>query len=252
MRFDKYSGCGNDFIIIDNRNGACESCDVALICNRKEGVGADGVIFIEDSSNGDITMRIFNPDGGEAEMCGNGLRCCVDYCYRKGLCDSQCVIETAAGLLEAEWREGSVICTMPSPSTLRIVEVEGKTFSYLNTGVPHAITFVDEIDTFNLNHWGPIVRHSPLFAPNGTNVSIAAMTGPQSLQLRTYERGVEGETESCGTAATAAAIATGAPSPVEVTTLNGATLTITFSNDRSHCTMSGPATRIYQGEFLLC
>ena len=194
--------------------------------------------------------RIFNPDGGEAEMCGNGLRCCVDYCYRKGLCNSHCIVETTAGLLEAEWSEESIVCTMPRPSTLHIVEIEGKTFNCLNTGVPHAVTFVDDIHTFDLNHWGPIVRHSPLFAPNGSNVSVATMRGPQALQLRTYERGVEGETESCGTAATAAAIAAGTPSPVEVTTLNGTTLTIAFSDDRSHYTMSGPVARIYQGELL--
>lgn len=261
--FDKYSGCGNDFIVIDNRKETVKPLiaeQVVRLCKRKRGVGADGLIFVKDSQIADIKMSIFNADGTEAEMCGNGIRCLVDYCCRRAICPHSCTVETLGGILQAEWNKGEVKVQMPPPHSLkREVSIDNEcSLTFINTGVPHAIAFVEELENFPLETFGAKVRYHESFKPAGTNFSIAKTLKPQKLLLRTYERGVEKETESCGTAATAAALAAhiehNFASPISVQTPNGYELVITFSPKFEKVTMTGPTSLIYSGhlsEFLL-
>lgn len=262
ITFEKYSGCGNDFIIVKGL-GNLGKAEVAKLCSRKKGIGADGLLAYEPSKVADAKMRIFNADGSEAEMCGNGIRCFVDYCIRHGLAKHESAIETLAGNLKAIWHSSEKIdIAMPPPHSFKNplqVEALGSTFSLasLNTGVPHALAFVDRLND-HLRELGKAICHHPLFQPAGTNFSLVKVVAAQHLMIRTYERGVEEETESCATAATAAAFAAakiyGHPSPITVTTPSGSCITICFNSNFENIVMSGPATFIYAGvlnEFLL-
>jgi diaminopimelate epimerase len=242
IAFEKMSGTGNDFVIIDNRAIAiplAEQPEMARkICRRMFSVGADGLIFIEESTKADFGWNFYNADGSVAEMCGNGSRCAARFAYRHKIAGKKMKLETLAGIVEAEiCEEDDVVrVKMTQPFdfridlSLRLDDVE-RPVSYVNTGVPHAVIFVQE-DDVPVKKWGRKVRFHELFEPRGSNANFVQILEDGKLKVRTYERGVEDETMACGTGAVAAALYSsmlkGIDSPVEVITSGGDMLTILF------------------------
>lgn len=269
LAFRKYSGCGNDFILIDNRKGIFPVVPdyIVHLCRRKHGIGADGVILLEHSGTADFKMRIFNADGTEAEMCGNGIRCLLKFIRDLGYTNSAYKIETMHGRHhQLQFNGEEVQVGMPIPTEIRwdiYLTVGQSTWKihHLDTGVPHAVLFVENIDQIDLENLGPKIRHHPKFAPRGANVNFASRVDSTTLRLRTFERGVEAETQACGTGATATAIAAahefGMSGPIQLITRSGQTLVIHFKREEGSITdvvMSGPATFVFSGEIpsLLC
>jgi len=242
MEFFKMSGSGNDFILMDNRDGALASIKdvtafVQAICRRKVSVGADGVILVERSDRADFRWRFFNADGSEVEMCGNGGRCVARFAFLQGIAGERMSFETVAGIIDAEVRGDVVKLRLTEPSALQVNQAiplgDGVlTVDSLNTGVPHVVAFVEDLDRFDVFRYGRALRYAEAFQPAGTNANFVTVTGPHSLLVRTYERGVEDETLACGTGSVASALAAAAreevTSPVEVTVRSGEILKIHF------------------------
>jgi len=263
FRFSKMEGAGNDFVVVDDRCRLFPVHDsewMARICSRRKGIGSEGLILIQTSTVADFRMRFFNPDGGEAEMCGNGIRCAARFAAEAGFAPADANIETVAGVVMTETRGGTVRVFMPRPSDLRldqILDLEGGLvrYGFVNTGVPHAVIAVKDLAACDVSGIGRAVRRHPAFSPHGTNVDFIAVTGPAALSIRTYERGVEGETGACGTGIVAAALVAAqggrvAP-PVAVTAAGGDVLTVDFQTRDGlpeHVTLLGPAVRVYEGE----
>lgn len=264
IQFTKMNGAGNDFVMIDHREGLLESSLGTLaprMCHRHFGIGADGLILIENSDTADFKMRIINADGSEAEMCGNGARCAVLFAKSLGIGAATVRFETLAGTLQAVTDEQDLVTIQMSEPFDRQdhmeIEDKGRLFdvSFINTGVPHAIVFVQNLDKADVLGLGRLIRYHEAFAPAGTNVNIVEVTGDDSIAIRTYERGVEGETFACGTGATAAAIMAhivyGVNAPVQVAVKGGA-LTIDFKvNDQviNDVSMQGGADFVFQGGY---
>ena len=279
VRFTKMHGAGNDFVMIDDREERIPTEDpafIARLANRPDGIGCEGVILVRPArqeclapvaaaSNGDatllsrrnqesptsvdFTMRFFNPDGSEAELCGNGARCVAAFAYAIGAAKAKTMrFATLAGEIAAEvLDDGRVRLAMPQPKDLRK--------DFVNSGVPHAIVPVADLAVADVANEGRRIRYSEAFAPAGTNVDFVEWTGEQSLLIRTYERGVEAETFACGTGAVAAALVGvaqyGLRFPVAVTTVRGDVLEIggiwngeTFSD----VTLTGPVKTVFEGE----
>lgn len=215
MQFYKYSGSGNDFIFIDNRDGTLRIKPTQVIdwCKRREGIGADGVITINHSENSDFSMRIFNADGSEAEMCGNGARCSVHFCYHilKMKTEKEFVFDTMNGVYSGEIvSEDEVKIRMTElygVDSINISDLSGKNSLYLNTGVPHAVIQVSSVEDVKVKAVGSAIRNDVRF-PNGTNVDFFEVINSeeQTIKLRVYERGVEDETLCCGTGVMATAV----------------------------------------------
>lgn len=260
VSFSKYAGCGNDFIFIDNRDRTFnyDKKTIAALCHRKNGIGADGMIFLENGTQAPYKMRIFNADGGEAEMCGNGLRCFKLFLEELGIHDNPVRVQTHERLLELTKVGLEVKATMGPPVDLNFNQALGPNLSvdYINTGVPHAVLFVDQLDEVDVEKMGPQIRHHPHFHPKGANANFAEVVGQQEVKVRTFERGVEAETLACGTGATAVAIISalkqGIKPPIVMITKSGERLTIDFKiqNKQVHdVTQQGPAHLIFKGEF---
>ncbi|MCL2790151.1 MAG: diaminopimelate epimerase [Desulfobulbus sp.] len=262
--FWKMSGAGNDFIIIDHRHPIMHPEQMAefarLVCRRKFSVGADGLFLIEHSDRADFKWRFFNADGSEAEMCGNGARCVARFAYMQGIAAARMRFETLAGMIDATVADTQVTVRMTPPHSFRFdrqLEVAGQMLMVhgVDTGVPHAVIFVDDIDTLDVIGLGRQIRRHPAFAPAGTNVDFVghAMEG---FRIRTYERGVEDETMACGTGVVAVALIAAAKgyagSPVEIVTSGGVALTVYFNGEQvegaNQVLLKGPAHLIYQGE----
>jgi diaminopimelate epimerase len=209
--FSKYSGSGNDFIFIDNREGHLPITPNRMfskLCHRKNGIGADGVVLVEPSATADFKMRIFNADGGEAEMCGNGARCLYKFLHEIGQPKIQYHIETLKSNIHLRAEDEAVCVSMPDPCDLRdpIIladDLGPMPFYYINTGVPHVVCFVNDLQDPKWMAMAPKIRYHKHFQPNGVNVNFVEVDTAQQLHIRTYERGVEEETLSCGTGATA-------------------------------------------------
>lgn len=265
--FAKMSGTGNDFIVIDHRNPLVPEEEqaefVSRVCRRMFSVGADGVIFIEGSENADFSWRFYNGDGSIAEMCGNGARCAARFAYARGIADKKMSFETVAGIIEAEvlgdGEEVSLLMTPPFDFRTGLeLELGGskRTLSFMNSGVPHAVLFMDEGAEISVKEWGHAVRFHEMFQPAGTNVNFVQPLEDGGIRVRTYERGVEDETMACGTGAVAAAIFAAsegsASSPVTVTTSGGEQLTIVFDlqedGTAENVYLQGPARIIYIGQ----
>ncbi len=204
MKFCKYHGAGNDFIVIDDR--ACTvSLDIPSLCHRHFGIGADGVILLQSSSTADLSMRIFNADGSEPAMCGNGLRCLVHFIKKLGLQTGDSIrIETGAGIMKCSWVSDRIAVHHGTPMVthrhfILPLGQESVELHVLNTGVPHGVIFTEEISKGNFEEWAREIRFHPLFSPEGMNVNIACRLSFDTFAIRTYERGVEKETLSCGT-----------------------------------------------------
>ena len=260
--FRKMHGAGNDFILFDDRSLTFPSHDRAWLSKlaaRRTGIGSDGIILIQPSELANFRMRFFNPDGQEAEMCGNGLRCAVRFATELGMGNRIVEVETAKGILKAELDGTQVRTQMIVPTgwlSNLVVAVAGTrlVFHAVNTGVPHAVTEWPDLDRCDVFTLGRAVRHHHLFAPAGTNVNFMAVTGPHSLRVRTYERGVEGETLACGTGAVAAAFVAArlgrVVPPVQVETAGGYILTVDFTlrgSSAENVTLTGPAENVFDG-----
>jgi diaminopimelate epimerase len=226
LEFMKLHGNGNDFILIDEYGCQCIPDEMkaqfaALYCDRRFGIGGDGVLYIQRSAKADLRMRLFQPDESEAEMCGNGIRCLAKYTHDAGYARDTCTVETLAGVMPVEMgydEEGEFWATieMVDPAFERSTvpatgegdyreEIGGFTVHAANTGVPHAVVFVDDLEAVEIMAVAPPIRWHPTF-PKGANVNFVQIDDEGSLRIRTFERGVEGETESCGTGATASAV----------------------------------------------
>ncbi len=263
--FVKMSGTGNDFILIDHRKPRL-SREVMpefarLVCRRRFSVGADGLIFIEDSDKADFKWLFFNGNGSEAEMCGNGARCAARYAYMQGIAPAHMRFETIAGIIEANVSDVNVSVLMTEPKDFRMnreVEIEGQTLQLhsVDTGVPHAVLFVDDFEKVDIRKTGSIIRFHPDFMPAGTNVNFVQPLENGSFKVRTYERGVEDETMACGTGAVAGAIIGAvlgmADSPVDIITSGNDRLSILFDLDgspaASNVFLKGLANVVYSGE----
>lgn len=261
--FFKMSGSGNDFIIIDNRHRVVDETDlsnfITKVCRRKLSVGADGFILIEDTDTVDFKWRFFNSDGSRAEMCGNGARCAARFAYLNGIAGPIMSFETAAGTVSAQVSDDLVKIQMPDPADLRMdytLELKGGSMliSSVNTGVPHVVISVDEIDGVDVVEPGREIRFHTGFAPAGTNVNFVSFQKDGHIAIRTYERGVEDETLACGTGAIAAAIVTAnktrMKSPIKVLTRGGEYLTIYFQEKDgtyNDVYLEGDARIIYKG-----
>lgn len=213
LNFTKMNGAGNDFIMLDNRKGhiTLRPEQIAHLCDRHRGIGADGLLMVNlpSTSNASLRMRYYNADGYEAEMCGNGARCFTRYgAHLLEKITGTIVFETAAGVLEGELIEDQVKISMSQPHTIHLHESVGEhqNIHSLNTGVPHVVLFVDDLETTPVIQVGRTLRHHPHFAPAGTNVNFVKILNRNLLEIRTFERGVEDETLACGTGVVASAI----------------------------------------------
>ena len=273
VSFAKLSGTGNDFIIIDHREKFIREEDqpefARLVCRRRFAVGADGLILVENSETAHFKWQFYNGDGSRAEMCGNGARCAARFAYEKNIAPAAMRFETTAGEIEAfiiktEGRAVKIRLTSPddlrSNIPLSIGNVE-QTLHFINTGVPHTVVLVNDAGMVPVANWGREIRFHETFQPAGTNANFAQVLPGDTLMVRTYERGVEGETMACGTGAVASALVTAlldyANPPVTVITSGGEKLTIHFSvigegTDRhlnldEGIFLEGPAHSIYEG-----
>ena len=265
MRFTKAVATGNDFIIADNRKKVLKN-DLARLakelCDRKYGIGADGLLLLEGSDSSDFKMRIFNPDGSEAQMCGNGSRCIALYAYKKKIASSSMDIETLAGIISASVNGNNVKVKLTEPKDIQwnlclmINECPYKV-NFANTGVPHVIHFVKDIENISVKELGSSMRYHADFSPEGANVDFVRIAdrNKKKIQVRTYERGVEDETLACGTGAVASAIiaaeAEGISSPITVETRSGEMLKVHFEmveGDFKNVYLEGKAQLVYEGE----
>lgn len=265
LKFVKMTGAGNDFVVADNRDGRfrAEPSRVARICDRRFGVGADGLLLVEPSKTADFFMRYYNADGSEAEMCGNGARCIARfYSERCAPGKRDLKFETRAGLIEATVKGDGVRVTLSEPHDLRLrqtiqLEDGAREYHFINTGVPHAVFFTDNADGEMVGPVGAKVRHHKDFMPRGTNVEWVQLLGGNSIRVRTYERGVEAETLACGTGVVASGIIAhivhDVPLPVKVTVQSGRILEVNFTRDGERfrdVTLMGPAEYAFEGTLL--
>jgi diaminopimelate epimerase len=250
--FNKYQGTGNDFIIVDNRKRVIDPHNSSLInklCDRRFGIGADGLILISESSDYDFEMKYFNSDGLEGSMCGNGGRCSSDFAIKSGIAGKELAFQAIDGVHRAIMDNGIIRLSMNDVHKPRLVS--GNYF--LNTGSPHYVLFRKNIDQIEVNSEGKTIRWSEDFAPAGTNVNFVEII-ENGIYVRTFERGVEEETLSCGTGVTASAIASVLARqfdtvPVRVKT-KGGNLEVSFKINGdliSEIWLSGPATFVYEG-----
>jgi len=259
MEFSKLQGTGNDFVIVDNRNGSfdefCEGLPVEFvvrrICERRRGVGADGLILVENSEVADFKWRFFNADGSVAEMCGNGARCVSRFAFERRIAPNRMRIETLAGVIETQVLGENVKVKLTPPKDLKLdVEAEGLKVHYVNTGVPHVVLFVSRIDLVDVKEVGRRLRFSEVFSPNGANVNFVEVR-LDGITVRTYERGVEDETLACGTGSVASAIVSsvvyGLKSPVEVRVRTGEKLKVYFDEGFKEVYLEGPTVWVYDG-----
>ncbi|ADQ19058.1 diaminopimelate epimerase [Leadbetterella byssophila DSM 17132] len=249
MKFYKYQGTGNDFVMIDNRSNTFQG-DVAALCHRRFGIGADGLILIEKEEGYDFRMRYFNADGAEGSMCGNGGRCAVQFASDLGIFEGKTSFIAVDGPHEAEITDKKVSLKMIDVHPLEEVP-EGY---FLNTGSPHLIIFTENVDAIDVSTEGAKIRYNEYWmAKGGVNVNYVQVLSPSSIKVRTYERGVEDETYSCGTGVTAASIIShfikGVSTRVEVETLGG-NLEVQFDPGSliTKVLLTGPAQKVFEGE----
>lgn len=260
LEFYKLNASGNDFIIIDNRDGLinrlCKDIPefVSKVCRQHLSVGADGLILIENSDKADFKWRFYNSDGSEAEMCGNGGRCVARYAYIKGIAGSEMSFETLAGIIKAWVNSNKVKLQLTDPEELKLDYPlrfdETEIFiSSVNTGVPHAIVISDNIERIPVEEIGRKIRYHSVFGSQGSNVNFVEIIDQNNVKIRTYERGVEGETLACGTGAVAAGVILKEKglvnSPVRIWTKGGEVINI-YVEDKVY--LEGESRLVFKGE----
>ncbi len=256
IRFSKYHGTGNDFILIDNRNDKIELTkdQVAHLCHRRFGIGADGLMLLENETGYDFRMVYYNADGGESTMCGNGGRCIVAFAKRLNIIQDNARFVAIDGPHEAVIHPGGDV-------SLHMQDVQGITryadHATLNTGSPHYVLWTDDLEHADVFTTGRNIRNREAFQPGGINVNFVKKLD-NGLAVRTYERGVEDETWSCGTGVTAAAIAASNDDTGHFTTpikTPGGHLEVSFTKDTADTAreviLKGPAVYVFEGEVVL-
>jgi len=265
VSFLKMHGAANDFVVVDHRRPFLPANPEALVrrlCDRRRGVGADGVLLMESDPEADFAMRYFNADGGAADYCGNGARCLARFALDLGLGRAGEVrFRTAAGMQRARrgaGRNGIELDfgRIEPPGALLAVEAAERVFQgrRIRSGVPHFVVPVERVEWIPVAQWGAALRHHPEFEPEGANVDFVARLGPSRIAMRTYERGVESETLACGSGAMATAmwaVGEGEVSPVTVVTAGGDELVVGVraTADGFDVTLAGPAEIAYRGEW---
>jgi len=271
VEFTKMVASGNDFVVVDGIErskfhvpSSALNTFVREICDRKYGAGADGLLLLERSTKANFKMRIFNPDGSEPGMCGNGARCAALFFAGRGgkapAAGKTVRFETGAGLVEAEVKKDIVKLKMTDPKDLWAnidlnIGTQFYKVHYINTGVPHAVFFVGNVDTINVREVGKLIRFHKQFQPEGANADVAQCIDGKTIKVRTYERGVEDETLACGTGAVASALMSNylkvtLKTPVSVQTRGGEVLKVYFEckkNTFRDVWLEGSARIIYQG-----
>jgi diaminopimelate epimerase len=262
LHFTKMDGAGNDFILIDNRAGEIHlnRTQIARLCDRHRGIGADGILLLENpSDHADFRMRYFNADGGEAEMCGNGARCFARFANQMAGTHGRISFETPAGVISAELAGDLVTLQMTEPTDLRLnvplqICAEKKIVHFVNSGVPHVVVPVAQVGDVDVSRDGSAIRHHEMFSPKGANVNFIEKRGANKIAVRTYERGVEGETLACGTGVVASALIFAATEnvngPIDVIARGGDELRVGFEKtDKQfrNVTLTGPAEFVFEG-----
>ena len=263
LQFNKMNGAGNDFVLIDNRDGKIKLTreQVVHICHRQRGVGADGLMLLIPCASGkaDWAWQFFNNDGSDADMCGNGARCVARYIQKLTGINGGTSFETGAGVIGATFHGDRVTVNLTDPKGLRLGEAVAlksgpSTIHSYNTGVPHAVLFVEDADLAMVQQLGTEIRHHAHFAPKGTNVNFVQRKEANLIRVRTYERGVENETLACGTGVTASALIAarlhGLTSPVKVQVQGGDLLEVSFKAEGDNFTavhLNGPADFTFEG-----
>ncbi len=261
------NGAGNDFVLIDDRpqNLKLSPKQIARLCDRHRGIGADGLILLVPCASGkaDWAWRFFNSDGSTGEMCGNGARCFARFLKKRVGAGREFTFETEAGIIRASFAGEQVTVDMTKPEGLQLNETlplagGSQTVHSLNTGVPHAVLFVPDADKAMVQQLGPEIRRHQRFAPKGTNVNFVQVLGPSNIRVRTFERGVEGETLACGTGVTASALIASRVhqfvSPIKVLVQSGDQLEVSFAESNGSFAgvrLSGPAEFVFQGKIEL-
>lgn len=266
--FTKMAGAGNDFVILDAHNGLNYKKLTGQICDRNNGLGADGLLILDKSKKADYRMRIINADGSEAEMCGNGARCMAAYIVHNRKPKKKLFsLETIAGIILAEAKGETANVRLSDPKDYRPnvpLLIQGRTIQvhYIDTGVPHTIVYVDGLKNIAVADLGQTIRFHEDFKPRGTNVDFVEQIRDDLIAVRTYERGVEDETKACGTGAVASGIVTYLKmnpevhqvknAPIKVKTVSGEILNITFDLQNEKITnvwLKGSAKFIAKGEY---
>lgn len=263
LAFTKMNGAGNDFVVVDNRDGTVRLTpdQIVRICDRRRGVGADGLLMLVRSVTGRApwAWEFYNCDGSPADMCGNGARCFARFVQRLTATDGDVMFETGAGVITARFEGAEVTVNLTVPREMRLneslaFETGAQLVHSVNTGVPHAVVLVSDAESAMVQSMGAAIRHHPHFAPRGTNVNFVQILEPGSIRVRTYERGVEGETLACGTGVTAAALVCARlrsfASPVRVLVQGGDTLRVSFEDAGGgfrDVRLSGPADFVFDG-----
>ncbi len=254
IRFKKYQGTGNDFVMIDDRGGEFPAENyklVARLCHRRFGIGADGLILVRAHPDCDFEMRYYNADGQPGSMCGNGGRCAVMFARQLGIFKNSCRFMASDGLHRGQIQNGKVRLQMQDVASVQCHDG----YFFADTGSPHYVAFVDDVDTFPVVEQGRKIRQQPAFAPGGTNVNFVTRRA-DLLDVRTYERGVEDETWACGTGATAVALVAAlqnSQSPVMLK-VKGGQLQVAFERQGKafkNIYLTGPATHVFSGEVTL-
>ena len=262
--FWKMHGAGNDFILVDDRDRRFPDDNhnyVHQIATPKFGIGSEGVILIQPSKSADFRMRFYNPDGNEVEMCGNGARCVARLAHEIGAAPASMTFDTVAGTIDADVLEDDrVRLTMTEPkdwSLHRTLNLAGeeKIIHFVNSGVPHVVIEVEDLESVDILKLGSAIRYHADFQPDGTNVNFIQRTGPDALAVRTYERGVENETLACGTGIVACGLVAGTlgrvQHPVRITSASGDVLAVDYEptqNGARDVTLTGPAMHVFQGQ----
>jgi diaminopimelate epimerase len=266
LPFWKMSGSGNDFVLVDNRRHVIRGNYAAWarrLCHRQFGAGANGLLLLEPDKREDFRMIYFNADGSRADMCGNGARCMAYFAHARNVVPSTFRFRTDAYPVGAAVNGQVVKVSLADARDYEpkvSAKVDGKVYrpAFLNTGVPHAVLFVPNADKVNVSGLGRSLRFHKVFGPRGTNVDFIQKIGPNKLRVRTYERGVEGETLACGTGVTASAIAAAlkglVKAPVKCVVAGGDTLEVNFKLDHgnrgrpaTNITLKGPVRLTYKG-----
>jgi len=261
--FWKMHGAANDFILVDDRQQIFPAQDrawLARIMARHTGIGSDGILLVQRADDADFRMRFFNPDGGEADMCGNGARCIARFAHDHGVAPASMCFETAAGRVRAEMLGTRVRLYMTAPHDWQLQRTlmaagQAWTYHFVNTGVPHAVIEVADLAALDVAHTGAAIRRHAAFAPRGTNVNFIQLDPDGAVRVRTFERGVEAETRACGTGMVASALVAGklgrAQPPVRVRPASGDELEVDFvptDDGAREVTLCGPAEYVFQGE----
>lgn len=258
IEFFKYHGTGNDFVMIDNRSNFFPKENTKLIehlCDRRFGIGGDGLILLENDSDTDFKMVYYNSDGNQSSMCGNGGRCLAAFAKKLNVINNSCTFIATDGLHHATISEnGQVSLQMIDVSNMKI----NSEYTFLNTGSPHHVQMVEDLENYNIKENGAKIRYGELYGATGSNINFVKQINANTFSLRTYERGVEDETLSCGTGATAVAIAMNATGKTNATSINlnveGGKLEVTFDkvdNNYSNVFLKGPAEFVFKGEIVV-